>query len=182
MPTESKPIELGSRCPSFQLRGVDEKFHTQEDYISQAVLVVGFTCNHCPYVRAYEKRLNHLAREMKSNSVAFICINANDATSYPEDSFEKMKERSKAFAFQFDYLWDESQQTAKAFNAACTPEFFVYDKNRLLCYHGRFDDNHQDEKAVQKTYLTDAIQDLLGGQKVKTPQTSAIGCSIKWKA
>jgi thiol-disulfide isomerase/thioredoxin len=181
MPTESKPIELNTSCPDFHLPGVDGKNHDLKSYASSPVLVVGFTCNHCPYVQAYEGRLKDLAREYVPKNVAFVCINANDATAYPDDSFEMMKIRAKDLNFNFDYLHDSSQDVARKFNAACTPEFYVYDRERKLRYHGRLDDNHKDPKAVKASYLRDAIEDLLQGKAPRVSQTAAMGCSIKWK-
>ncbi|MBN8554250.1 MAG: thioredoxin family protein [Deltaproteobacteria bacterium] len=181
MATESKPIELGVSCANFNLPGVDGKNHSLNDYQSSKVLVIAFTCNHCPYVQAYESRLNDLAQNYKSKGVSFVAINANDSQSHPDDSFPKMKERAKTLNFHFDYLHDESQAVAKSFNAACTPEFYVYDQQRKLRYHGRLDDNQKDIASVKKTYLKDAIEDLLVGKDPRETQTSAIGCSIKWK-
>jgi len=181
MATESKPIELGLPCPTFSLPGVDGKLHGLDDYRASDVLVIGFTCNHCPYVQAYEMRLVDLVKELRGKSVSFLCINSNDEKKYPEDSFEEMKIRAQKLGFNFDYLRDESQQTAKAFNAACTPEFFVYGKDRRLSYHGRLDDNHKNAKAAKEHYLKEAILSLLEGSTPKLSQTSAIGCGIKWK-
>jgi len=181
MATESKPVELGLICPDFELPGVDGKSHSLQSYASKKVLVVGFTCNHCPYVQAYEERLNALAKEYARRSVAFVCINANDDKAYPEDSFEKMKERAKTKEFAFDYLRDETQEIAHAFNAACTPEFYIYDQNRKLCYHGRLDNNHQDAITVKQHYMKDALDDLLAERPLRLSQSNAIGCSIKWK-
>lgn len=182
MPTETKPIELNTKCPDFDLPGVDGKNHSLKSYADNKILVVGFTCNHCPYVKAYESRLNELAKEFQSKGVAFVCINSNDSATYPDDSFDNMKKRAEDLGFVFDYLRDESQEVARAFNAACTPEFYVYGEDRKLKYHGRIDDNYQDEAAVKEHYMRDALNDLLSGSEPANPQTSAIGCSIKWKA
>jgi peroxiredoxin len=181
MATESKPIELGVSCPDFHLQGVDGKNHTLADYKSNKILVVAFTCNHCPYVQAYEGRFIDLAKNYRTKSVAFVAINANDDKAYPEDSFEMMQVRAKKLGFNFDYLRDETQAVARAFNAACTPEFYVYDQDRKLRYHGRVDDNHKEPAAVKRTYLKDAIEDLLAGKTPRETQTAAMGCSIKWK-
>lgn len=181
MPTESKPIELGTACPSFDLLAVDGKRYSRESFGESKLLVVAFTCNHCPYVQAYESRVMDLARRFSPKGVSFVCINSNDAKAYPEDSFEGMKERSKELGFNFHYLWDQTQAVAKAFNAACTPEFYVYDANRKLRYHGRLDDNHKDASAVKERYLESALDALLTGQSISKTQTAAMGCSIKWK-
>lgn len=181
MATESKPIELNVSCPSFTLPGVDGKDHSLSDYVGSSIFVVGITCNHCPYVQAYESRINDLAKMYKNRGVAFVCINSNDAKAYPEDSFDEMKMRASKLGFVFDYLRDETQEVAKAFNAACTPEFYVFDASRKLRYHGRLDDNQKDPSAVKEAYLKNAIEDLLAKRDLRHTQTSAIGCSIKWK-
>jgi len=181
MPTESKPIELGTPCPSFDLLAVDGKRYTRESFAHSKLMVVAFTCNHCPYVQAYEQRLMNLVKAFSPKGVSFIGINANDSKSYPEDSYDGMKERAKKLGFNFHYLWDESQTVAKSFNAACTPEFYVYDADRKLRYHGRLDDNHKDPSAVKERYLESALGALLADQPILTTQTAAMGCSIKWK-
>lgn len=181
MATESQPIQLNVPCPSFELPGVDGKTHRLSDYSDRKVLVVAFTCNHCPYVQAYESRMIEFVKAFAGRGVSLICINSNDDTAYPDDSFEKMKARAKDLGFNFAYLRDQNQTAAKAFNAACTPEFYVYDSARKLQYHGRLDDSHKDAAAVKHRYLADAVTDLLEGKSVRQPQTAAMGCSIKWK-
>jgi peroxiredoxin len=180
MPTESKSIHLGTPCPDFELLGVDSKTHRLASY-REEVLIIGFTCNHCPYVQAYEDRMNELVKTFEGRSVQMICINSNDDQAYPEDSFAKMKERASVKNFAFDYLRDDTQTVAKKFNAVCTPEFYVYDKNRILIYHGRLDDNTKDATAVKHHYLKEVIEDLLAKKEPRWQQTHAIGCSIKWK-
>ena len=186
MALESKEIEIGVPCPQFELIGTDGKTYSLNTWKEHQVLVIGFICNHCPYVKAYEDRLNALIgrysdKNFSSTDVAFVCISSNDSVAYPEDSFEKMKERAETEALKYVYLFDESQEVAKRFNAACTPEFYVYDSDRKLAYHGKLDDNHQDPAAVKESYLKNAIDDLLAGKWPRKPQTHAIGCSIKWK-
>ncbi len=181
MPTETKPIELQTPCPSFNLPSVDGSQKNLASYAEKEVLVVGFSCNHCPYVKAYEERLNALAKEYLSKGVGFLCINSNNDQSHPDDSFENMKKNASEKGFVFDYLRDDSQDVAKAFNAACTPEFYIYDQERKLRYHGRIDDNYEDASSVKETYMKDALEDLLANQPLRLDQTSAIGCSIKWK-
>ncbi len=181
MPTETKPIELNVPCPDFSLLGVDNKKHSRDDYKASPVLVVAFSCNHCPYVQAYEPRLIDLAAHFKSKNVSFVCINSNDDQSHPEDSFPEMQKRAAQLKFNFDYLRDDTQDVARTFNAACTPEFYVYDSGRKLQYHGRLDDNHKDPSAAKHRYLKDAIDDLLSGKTPRQQQTAAMGCSIKWK-
>ncbi len=182
MASESKPIELGAACVDFQLPGTDGKIYSQESFKDSKVLVVAFTCNHCPYVQPYESRLNDLAKLFRSKKVSVVCINANDAQAYPDDSFQNMQKRARQLDFAFHYLRDETQDVARAFNAACTPEFYVYDASRKLRYHGRLDDNQKSPEAVKHRYLKDAIEALLADGAPEINQTTAIGCSIKWKA
>jgi peroxiredoxin len=181
MAVESKPIELGVSCPNFDLPGTDGRNHSLKDFSESKVLVVGMTCNHCPYVQAYESRLISLVAQLKSQSVSFVCINANDSDAYPEDSFEEMKKRAQTLGFNFTYLRDDSQEVAKAFNAACTPEFYIYDSARKLRYHGRLDDSSKNPDQVKTTFLKDVIEDLLKGDSPRHQPTAALGCSIKWK-
>lgn len=181
MPTESKPIQLGISCPDFELKGTDDKSHSLRSYSSSKVLVVGFTCNHCPYVKAYEDRINALAKNYQGREVSIVCINSNDAVNYPEDSFDAMKSRAREKGFVFDYLHDETQAIAKAFNAACTPEFYVFDPERKLRYHGRLDDNTHEAQNVKEHFLQNAIESILNSSPIKVEKTHALGCSIKWK-
>ncbi len=181
MAKESEVIELNTPCPPFELKGVDNKLHSLSSYKESKVLVVGITCNHCPYVQAYESRLMSLVAELKSQPVSFVCINANDSTAYPEDSFEEMQSRARRLQFNFDYLRDETQKVARDFKAACTPEFYVYDQSRKLRYHGRLDDSPKDPTQIKNHFLKSAILALLSDKAPEPAQTSAIGCSIKWK-
>jgi len=181
MPTPSNEIQLGSECPSFKLKGVDNRQHTLEDYKNSKILIVGFTCNHCPYVKAYEDRLSTLAQKFKSQSVAVVCINSNDPIKYPDDSFQNMVTRAKEKNFAFDYLQDETQEVARAFNAACTPEFYLYDQSRKLRYHGRLDDNTHEPEKVKDRYLELAIAAVLAGKNPDVATTPALGCGIKWR-
>lgn len=181
MATESKPIELGTPCPDFKLPATDGKTYSRDDFKSAKVLVVAFTCNHCPYVQAYEGRLIELVSQYRPKSVEFVCINANDEKAYPDDSFDNMKDRATRWKYNFYYLHDATQKVARAFDAACTPEFYVYDADRKLRYHGRLDDNHKEPQKVKSRFLAEALDDLLAGQNPRTAQTAALGCSIKWR-
>jgi len=175
-------MKVGAKAPDFKgLPGVDGKKYGLSDFSSSKVLVVLFSCNHCPYVQAYEKRIKALQEEFKSQGVQFIAINSNDSVNYPEDSFEAMVKRAKDRDFNFIFLRDESQEVAKSYGATHTPHLYVFNQNRALAYTGRIDDNWQDESQVKKEYLRDAISQLLKGQKPEEPETFAIGCTIKWK-
>ncbi|MBF0160431.1 MAG: thioredoxin family protein [Magnetococcales bacterium] len=140
-----------------------------------------FICNHCPYVQAVEERLITLASELADRGVRLIGINSNDTINYPEDSFDNMQRRAKAKKYSFDYLFDASQQVARAYGAVCTPDFFVYNQSRHLCYRGRLDDSPRDATQVKQQELKAAVIALLEQQPVASLQHPAMGCSIKWK-
>jgi peroxiredoxin len=175
-------MKIGDPLPAFApLPGVDGKSCAPEDFRQSPVLVVVFSCNHCPYVKAYERRMVAFQQEYGPRGVQLMAINANDANNYPEDNFAEMVRRSREEGFNFPYLRDESQQAAEAFGATHTPEFFVFDGERRLRYHGKMDDNYQDPHAVREHYLRDAVDAVLAGRTVATPETHSIGCTIKWK-
>lgn len=174
-------MEIGDNAPNFRLKGIDNKEYTLDNFKSKKVLVIIFTCNHCPYVKAYEDRLIDIQMEYKDKGVQLIAINSNDDNSYPEDNFENMKLRAKQKKFNFPYLRDESQETAKSYNAERTPHIFVFDKDKKLRYTGRIDDNWQEPDKVTKQDLREALDLLIKGKEVKNPVTHAIGCTIKWK-
>jgi peroxiredoxin len=176
-------MATGALAPDFKgLKGVDNKIYGLKDFSNSAVLVVVFSCNHCPYVQAYEDRIIQLQDEFKSKGVQFIAINSNDASTYPDDNFENMVKRAKEKNFNFPYLRDESQEVAKAFKASHTPHLFVFDKDRRLRYTGKIDDNWQNPSQVTQTYLRDALSALTEGRAPKEAATFAIGFTIKWKS
>jgi peroxiredoxin len=177
----------GEILPNFQgLRGVDGKTYGLEDFSSASVLVVVFSCNHCPYVQAYEDRMKAFQSAYAGAGVQLIAINSNETKNYPEDNFDEMVRRAKARGFNFPYLRDEDQSVAEAFGATHTPEFFVFaqekgSRERVLRYHGRMDDNHQQPEAVRRHYLEEAVKAILSGKPVTEPETYSIGCTIKWR-
>jgi peroxiredoxin len=180
----AEPLTTGSRIPDISgLPAVDGKRYSFNDFREKNALVVVFSCNHCPYVRAYEDRMIALQREYEGKGVQLIAINSNDERNYPEDDFEHMVSRAKEKGFTFPYLRDEDQQVAELFGASHTPEFFVFDGSprRLLRYHGRMDDNHLDPSAVRHRYVEDAVEAILGGREVAVPEVHSLGCTIKWK-
>ena len=176
---ESSMVALGNPCPDFSLPGVDGRSWSRSDFKSELLLVV-VMCNHCPYVQAVDDRINRLARAC-AGRCDVVAINPNDATAYPEDGFEAMRERAKLKDYAFPYLWDEDQSVARRFGALCTPDFFLYDQNRILRYRGRLDDNWKDPDAVKRRDLREAIEALLEGSEPETLQRPSMGCSIKWK-
>jgi thiol-disulfide isomerase/thioredoxin len=149
--------------------------------IKDKVLAVIFTCNHCPYAQAYEDRLVALANHFDEEGVQFVLINSNDATDYPDDSFEAMVKKHNEKQYPFPYCHDASQEVAKAFGALCTPHCFVFNQERKLKYKGRIDDSWQDESAATEHNLRDAIAALVKGEEPPAHEVNAIGCSIKWK-
>jgi peroxiredoxin len=186
MAVESSQPELGSACPDFRLPAVDGKTYGRDDFAASPVLVVMFICNHCPYVKAVEDRLIALQREFaagdqKQPDVQLVGICANDAASYPDDAFDKLRERWQTKEYGFPYLHDESQAVARAFGAVCTPDIYVYDDQRQLAYRGRIDDSWKDPHKVTRRELHQAVTALLGGQRPPADQKPSLGCSIKWR-
>lgn len=175
-------MEPGALAPEFKnLPGTDGKKYSLADFGSSPALVVIFSCNHCPYVQAYEDRLIALQNEFKGRGVQFVAINSNDAVNYPEDSFANMVKRAQEKKFNFPYLRDDSQQVARDYKASHTPHLFVFDAKRQLAYTGKIDDNWQNPSQVKERYLYDALSALTAGRAPKEPATFAIGCTIKWK-
>ncbi len=176
----SKKLNIGDAMPGFSLPATDG-LTVDSSMIKDPVLAVIFTCNHCPYAQAYEDRLVALAKHGDPQGVQFVLINSNDATNYPDDSFESMKVRHKEKAFPFPYCLDETQDVAKAYGALCTPHCFVFDVDRRLRYKGRIDDNWRHPDQVIEHSLSDALAALVKGEQPSKPEANAIGCSIKWK-
>lgn len=174
-------MKLGEQAPDFSLEGVDGKTLSLCDLAQAKALVVVFSCNHCPYVQAYEGRMIALQRDYGPKGVRLVAVNSNDSASYPEDGPEAMAARAKEKGFNFPYLRDESQSVARAYGATHTPHLFVFDRERKLAYTGKIDDNWQDESAVRSRFLRDALDDVLAGRRPRVPETHAIGCTIKWK-
>ena len=173
-------LQVGDRAPTFNLPSVDGRTYSLDSFASTPVLVVIFSCNHCPYVQAYEDRMVTIQRDYRDRGVQFVAINANDDKNYPEDSFARMVERAKAKGFNFPYLRDATQTVAQAYGATHTPHLFVFDRERRLRYTGKIDDNWQDPSAVSRHYLREALDALLQGSAPTEAKTHAIGCTIKW--
>lgn len=174
-------IKPGDGIPYFELGGVDDNMHSPDEWEKKKVLVILFTCNHCPYVQAYEDRMIQLQEHFGVQGVQLVCINSNDDSVYPDDNLTNMKKRAKEKKFNFPYLRDRSQVVAHKFGAQVTPEAFVFDKKRTLQYHGRIDDNWRDEKGVKEKNLFLAISDVLSGKTPSKQEVPALGCSVKWK-
>ena len=178
--THSKGMPAGTKAPAFSLPGTDGSVHSLDSFADAEALLVVFTCNHCPYARASEGRLVAIARDYAPR-VAVVAINPNDAVAYPDDAMEAMVARAESARFNFPYLRDDSQAVARAYDAACTPDPFLFDRDRRLVYHGRIDDNWKDQAAVTRQDLRRAIDAVLEGRPVGFEPVPSMGCSIKWK-
>ena len=180
--TESTMLELGTSAPDFDLPDPTGKRTKLADFDGSDALVVAFICNHCPFVIHIREQLAIFAREYSYRNVAMVAINANDVSNYPADSPERMQEEIENFGYSFPYLYDESQQTAKAYHAACTPEFYLFDGDRKLVYRGRFDAaTPGNREPVSGGDLRRAVDALLAGRAIDPDQKPGIGCNIKWR-
>ncbi len=175
-------LALGASAPDFSLPDPDGKTHALGDFAGQKALLVAFICNHCPYVKHVAPALAKLAKEYQAKGVAVVAINSNDFQNYPDDSPAKMKAESAARGYTFPYLVDESQQVAKAYHAACTPDFFLFDAERKLVYRGQLDDSRPGNSLpVTGKDLRAALDAVLAGRPVAKDQRPSIGCNIKWR-
>jgi peroxiredoxin len=181
MAIESKAAVAGTRCPDFRLPAVDGQRYGRDDFAKSPVLVVMFICNHCPYVKAVEDRLIELNRTYGPRGVQFVGVCSNDAVTYPDDAFDKLAARWREKGYGFPYLHDESQEVARAFGAVCTPDIFVYDRDRQLAYRGRIDDSWKEPAKVTRRELAEALDALLAGRAPAAEQKPSLGCSIKWR-
>lgn len=173
-------LNVGDLAPEFACLGVDGKTYHLQSFAEKPVLAVLFSCNHCPYVQAYEDRLIEIQRDYGDRGVQLVAINSNDDVNYPEDNFENMVKRAKAKGYNFPYLRDASQQVAQAYGATHTPHLFLFDRHRRLRYTGKIDDNWQRPDAVRRRYLREALEAILRDGEPAEPTTHAIGCTIKW--
>lgn len=181
--TASAQYKVGQKVSDFSLKNVDGKTVSLGEQKSKGVVVI-FTCNHCPFSQAYEDRIIALHNAYAFKGYPVMAINPNDAVKSPDDSYEKMQERAKSKGFPFPYLYDESQEVAKAFGAARTPHVFIVQKEGkdwVLKYIGAIDNNTESAEKADKKYTEDAINDLLAGKNPAMAETKAIGCTIKWK-
>src|SRR5688572_24747885 len=174
-------IPLGQPAPPFSLPGVDGKTYSLDSVKDAPILVVFFTCNHCPYVVNSLDRQKQFYNDYAKRGVAMIGINSNEDKGHPDDSFEKMKEFAPRSGITWPYVRDESQEIALAYGALRTPHYYVFDKDRKLRYTGRMDDNPRNPGQEKTHELRDAVDALLAGKDVKVPLTNSIGCNVKWK-
>jgi peroxiredoxin len=173
-------LEQSAKAPDFKdLQGADGNRYSLHSFDDKPVLVVMFTCNHCPYVVSYEDRMVSIQHDYAGRGVQLVAINANDEKAYPEDGYPQMVKRAKDKGFNFPYIRDPDQKVAEAYGAVCTPHVFAFDKDRKLRYRGRIDDS-RDHLKVKTHDLRNALDDMLAGRGVKEAETRPFGCSIKW--
>jgi peroxiredoxin len=179
--TPSTMLPIGTPAPNFSLVNVDGKTVTLDDFADARALVVMFMCNHCPFVKHLADHLAQFAKEYMPKGVAVVGINSNDVASHPADSPEQMVREAEERGYQFPYLFDETQEVAKAYHAACTPDFFLFDGDRRLVYRGQFDESRPDSGIpVTGRDLRAAVDAVIAGKKPSEQQRPSIGCNIKW--
>jgi len=174
-------LQIGQKAPDFDLPGVDGRNYSLASVKDARLLVVVFSCNHCPYVVGSEERIRKFYAEFSPRGVAMIAINSNETHNHPTDSFEHMKQRAREKGFKFAYARDETQEIARAYGALRTPHFYVFDQERKLRYTGRMDDNPRTPAAEKTHELRDAVEALLAGKKPPVEVTNPIGCNVKWR-
>ncbi len=180
--TPSTMLPLGTAAPDFSLPNVDGRIVSLEEFKGAPALVVAFICNHCPYVKHVASPFAELAREYQDKGAGVVAINSNDAASYPADSPEQMVHEAENRGYTFPYLYDEDQSTAKAYRAACTPDFYVFDRDCKLVYRGQMDSSRPDSGIpVTGKDLRAALDAVLSGRPVSADQKPSLGCNIKWK-
>jgi peroxiredoxin len=174
-------LQIGEKAPDFRLPATDGKTYQLSDFDNARVLVVFFTCNHCPYVIGSDEVTRRTVEKFAPKGVKFVGINSNSKNTYAEDDFEHMVARMKQHKFPWLYLYDEPQEIAKAYGALRTPHFFVFDKDRKLIYTGRGVDNPRDTSKMKVNDLERALEEHLAGESVSVTLTNPIGCTIKWE-
>jgi peroxiredoxin len=182
--TPSTMLPLGTPAPAFSLPDtVSGKTLSLHDARGKQATVVMFICNHCPYVKHVQQELVRLAKDYQPRNAGFVAISSNDVGSYPEDGPDRMKATAKQLGYPFPYLYDESQEVARAYQAACTPDLFVFDRDLKLVYRGQLDDSRPGNKVpVSGKDLRAALDAVLAGQRVSADQKPSVGCNIKWKS
>ncbi len=181
--TESNMIDLGTKAPNFTLPDtVSGNNFSFKDIKGEKGTLVMFTCNHCPYVLHVNEELIRLANDYKKKGIGFVAISSNDVVNYPQDSPDKMKKLAEDLGYPFPYLYDESQEVAKAFDAACTPDFYLFNEENILVYRGQLDNSRPNSgKPVTGIDLRNAIDSVLNNKNIDSFQYPSAGCNIKWK-
>ena len=174
-------LQIGERAPDFRLPATDGKTYELGDFEQDPVLVVFFTCNHCPYVIGSDESTRQIVEKFAPRGVRFVALNSNSKNTYAEDDFRHMVERMREEKFPWIYLHDESQEVARAYGALRTPHFYVFDRDRRLIYTGRAVDNPRQAERSKRHDLEDALEEHLSGKSITTPVTNPIGCNVKWE-
>ena len=172
-------LKTGDTAPDFNLKGIDDKIHTLNDYSQKGLLII-FMCNHCPYVKAKIDAIKEIHQKFKDH-ISLVGINSNDSEKYPDDSFDSMKSVAKEKNIDFDYLVDETQDIAKKYGAVCTPDPFLFDSDRKLIFHGRIDDAMNPDAVPNEKVMIKNIEKFLNNEKIEKDFDPSIGWSIKWK-
>ena len=172
-------LKTGDNAPGFNLKGIDDKMHSLDDYSKKGLLII-FMCNHCPFVKAKIDAIKELHDKFKDD-ISIVGINSNDSVKYPDDNFDSMKAVAKEKGLEIDYLVDETQEIAKKYGAVCTPDPFLFDSEKKLIFHGRIDDAMNPEAEVSEKVMINNIEKFLNGEKIEKDFDPSIGCSIKWK-
>jgi peroxiredoxin len=185
--TYSTMLELGTAAPDFRLpntnAGAGKPEVSLADFDDAPALLVAFVCNHCPYVKHIREGFVRFANEYRKKGLAVVAVSSNDVAMHPDDAPDKMAQEAAQYAFPYPYLYDETQDVAKRYQAACTPDLFLFDRNRRLVYRGRFDDSTPgNQKPVTGADLRAAADAVLAGRPVSGDQAASMGCNIKWKA
>lgn len=176
-------LELGTEAPEFSLKTPNGEFVSLNDFSQKKGLIVAFICNHCPFVKMLRESISGFAKDCMDKDLGFVAINSNDSENYPDDSPEKMLEEIDAFDYRFPYLIDSNQEVAKAYRAACTPDFYLFDAGMKLVYRGQYDSARPGNgKEVTGQDLKNAVDALLSSSPISENQIPSIGCNIKWKS
>jgi peroxiredoxin len=179
--TESTMLALGTPAPAFRLTDYNGKVCTLEDFASARGLVVAFICNHCPYVKHMRNEFARFAREYQQKGISVVAICSNDIDAYPQDGPQGMAEEARSVGYTFPYLFDATQSVAKAYDAACTPDLYLFDAQRKLVYRGQFDESRPGRGTPTGNDLRSACDALLNGKAIPSEQKPSLGCNIKWK-
>lgn len=181
--TPSNMIPLGTNAPDFSLQDtISGEIKNLQELKSDTATVVMFICNHCPFVKHVQEQIVQLALDYQVMDISFIAISSNDVEGYPEDGPQRMKEVAEEFGYPFPYLYDETQEVARSYQAACTPDFYIFDKDMLCVYRGQLDDARPgNQQPIDGKDIRAALDNILQGQPVNPTQKPSIGCNIKWK-
>ena len=178
--TPSTMLDIGTIAPPFNLRDFSGQIYSISDYKNKSLLVM-FICNHCPFVKHIAEKLAELGKHYEEQGVGVVGISSNDIQKHPDDSPQKMKEFAGSYGFTFPYLFDESQEVAKSYRAACTPDFYLFDSGHKLVYRGQMDDSRPGNNIpVTGKDLSEAVENLAAGKPISSDQKPSIGCNIKW--